>query len=1007
MKSLAQRIPTALLLLLFPLAVTRAPGAAATASAQKAPELTIRKIVFAASPCTVVPPTIDGDLSDSCWRDARKLEGFRLTAGKAGAVPRHATTAWVTHDATHVYVAFECIEPDTAGLKAPCRLADDPEIEFDDRVEVMFDTGHDHRNYWHLAVNAAGATFDQSVFYRLHGARTNETHPEKNLRWHARTRVAQGRWFAEIAVDVTTLGLARLDDGTTWGFNVGRARRPDVNRGDEISRWKPGPEAEYSAWAPTRDHLWETVSNFHAPLEFGDLVFGDPGFEVAEIAMRSAQYTMGGVGQPSRFGSNPLLVTLKMRDGKPRMLAALVETVSEGGATRRAGPDRVPFIQEVSRTFDYEVVRDGEARVSLSLADPDTGKVYYKTHYTDTAPPFADFELGDLYARERRPGGAVRVRLVAGGVRAGDARMRLDFRDLDGRVLQTATIDRFTTAAGARGAAETTAAAVFDLAALRALPGGDYEIACTLIDATTGDTLGTFSQRLTKPDPALPTEFEAARGAYSFGGLRGEAVRLRFPGSPAAFVFWDRACNVPWWDIDQYAASNEFIEAWGAGTQGCAEPMQDRECRYSRVELLEQSPARAVVRWRYALADARYRIHQNEWVEETYVFQPDGTGVRQVRLWANSATQHEVMELIPVKPPGMRAADMFDAPVSSLTRLADGARWPGGVGGSKQEAAAGGLPGARDRERYREFLSGGTDFIARLHLRGRPQPFTVFSMRPERLPGVTGEQISLCRDPLGAAEQRGHWPASRWALDGYNAIGRDVPTHFSLGNIHMNVDPGAPGGPTNTWLFLLGVAPDGSPLPARYAEAWLQPAELESLATEGGPAADCSAAYDPAQRAHRITLSAPRAGNTAEGNAERAETTRLVFKMPQASAAKTARTARASQDVPSETKALLNPALLVAGTDARTLHAIRIGGTPLPAKAFASGRTHTGETAVFIAAEVPFGAPVDLEWRERHRTRRSPAFSASAESSGKWSNSSFTISTVLLSSFTGSPPRRR
>ncbi|MDF9797887.1 hypothetical protein OKW21_003150 [Catalinimonas alkaloidigena] len=60
--------------------------------------------------------------------------------------------------------------------------------------------------------------------------------------------------------------------------------------------------------------------------------------------------------------------------------------------------------------------------------------------------------------------------------------------------------------------------------------------------------------------------------------------------------------------------------------------IQDRQCKHSQVEVLEQSPALIVVHWRYAVTDAHYKNHHNEWVDEYYFFYPDGLGVRQVNL---------------------------------------------------------------------------------------------------------------------------------------------------------------------------------------------------------------------------------------------------------------------------------------------------------------------------------------------------------------------------------------
>src|SRR5690606_38364322 len=57
---------------------------------------------------------------------------------------------------------------------------------------------------------------------------------------------------------------------------------------------------------------------------------------------------------------------------------------------------------------------------------------------------------------------------------------------------------------------------VFDVATLRALPGADYVIDCRLIEKATGNTLGTFQQKLTKFALELPRRFSAERTTHSF-----------------------------------------------------------------------------------------------------------------------------------------------------------------------------------------------------------------------------------------------------------------------------------------------------------------------------------------------------------------------------------------------------------------------------------------------------------------------------------------------------------
>ena len=80
-----------------------------------ADDLVRRPITFMSVERTKVAPKIDGDLDDLCWRETREIGGFQRTAGDRSKPVQFATTARLLFDDTHVYIAFECLEPDVAG----------------------------------------------------------------------------------------------------------------------------------------------------------------------------------------------------------------------------------------------------------------------------------------------------------------------------------------------------------------------------------------------------------------------------------------------------------------------------------------------------------------------------------------------------------------------------------------------------------------------------------------------------------------------------------------------------------------------------------------------------------------------------------------------------------------------------------------------------------------------------------------------------------------------------
>ncbi len=120
-------------------------------------------------------------------------------------------------------------------------------------------------------------------------------------------------------------------------------------------------------------------------------------------------------------------------------------------------------------------------------------------------------------------------------------------------------------------------------------------------------------------------------------------VVVRFDDGGHRLVFWRGTSFIPCWVTDKGKwYTNEFIERRGhhsPNTNGCCEPMSDKQCRFSHVRVIESNEARAVVHWRYSPVDVRYRqpfidpeTGWGDWVDEYYTVYPDATCVRKITL---------------------------------------------------------------------------------------------------------------------------------------------------------------------------------------------------------------------------------------------------------------------------------------------------------------------------------------------------------------------------------------
>ncbi|GAF96678.1 unnamed protein product, partial [marine sediment metagenome] len=154
-------------------------------------------------------------------------------------------------------------------------------------------------------------------------------------------------------------------------------------------------------------------------------------------------------------------------------------------------------------------------------------------------------------------------------------------------------------------------------------------------------------------------------------------VFVRFEKSPVQLVFWRGTSFVPCWVTENGIwYTNEWLETWGDDVVSCAEPIMDRQCRYSHVRIIENTEARVVIHWRYALSDAFYDFAavgddgRGEWCDEFHIIYPDQVGVRKMELhYSRPERKHDWVEQIVVLPPGKYPDDVIEREAVSLVNM--------------------------------------------------------------------------------------------------------------------------------------------------------------------------------------------------------------------------------------------------------------------------------------------------------------------------------------------------
>ena len=146
-------------------------------------------------------------------------------------------------------------------------------------------------------------------------------------------------------------------------------------------------------------------------------------------------------------------------------------------------------------------------------------------------------------------------------------------------------------------------------------------------------------------------------------------VVVEFDELPSQFVFWRGTGYIPMVanDLNRWY-SNEFNEQWNkSGGAGCQEPMSDKRAFFNHVRIIENTPARVVVHWRYPLIDTRYMRQSyydketgwGDWSDWYYYVYPDGIAAKKMQLWTENEA-HEWQEGMVITGPDQRPEDAVE-----------------------------------------------------------------------------------------------------------------------------------------------------------------------------------------------------------------------------------------------------------------------------------------------------------------------------------------------------------
>jgi hypothetical protein len=316
-------------------------------------------------------------------------------------------------------------------------------------------------------------------------------------------------------------------------------------------------------------------------------------------------------------------------------------------------------------------------------------------------------------------------------------------------------------------------------------------------------------------------------------------VVVQFDDSPVRVVFWRGTRYGPAWvmERDKWMA-DQSIENFN-NQDGCIEHMLDPRCRFSHVRIVENTPARVVVHWRYCPTSANKNHSQvnpisgwEDWVDEYYTFYPDQVAIRKVILHSEGRSLWPE-EVIALCQPGQTPEDVVELAAMTLVNL---------MGKSHAYTWSDKTPKVREGDEYFHFGNKPEErpVIMRVNMKSGYKPFQIFE---------TTNRFSIFahehRKGFSHFPWWNHWPVAQVPSDGRYCQAPDRASHFSLA--WGGPPPHKGEGKTYWWAWMYGATEGEAESLVPLGRSWLMPPKL--VVQKGVE----SARYDLTQRCYVLS----------------------------------------------------------------------------------------------------------------------------------------------------------
>ena len=323
-------------------------------------------------------------------------------------------------------------------------------------------------------------------------------------------------------------------------------------------------------------------------------------------------------------------------------------------------------------------------------------------------------------------------------------------------------------------------------------------------------------------------------------------VLVRFADNNCRLVFWRGTSFVPCWLTENGIwYTNEWAETWGSDVTSCAEPLMDRDCRFSHVRIIENTAARTIVHWRYGLVDTEYTFvakdvdGRGEWADEYYFIYPDGIGIRRIDLhYSKPLRKHDWEESIVLLSPGQHPDDVMDDPEITLVNMAGESHdysWRNELPIEMEKPDKANIHVVNFKSEYKPFYIIPPDPFESAEGKYESPFFRSYSASlagnwsPESVPSIYGWW--------------NHWPVTPVSGDGRWVLNNDRASHFNLTTFTQWKDYYMDES-VKTRIMLHGMTNEKAVDLVPLAESWLSPPFLRT--------SDGEVKYEPAERAYIV-----------------------------------------------------------------------------------------------------------------------------------------------------------